>query len=172
MPVKTTRRCWIPMFTIGKLVAGGGSSVIEVVTSTLRVLLTVTPRWVSGWWQHHSFVRVFQYHLLLDSYPAGGRCFGRSTSGLSLHRFLSFSWWSDGCCCRGRLIVKYISTAPPTTAHSSHSSNSTTENPQFSLPSIFPTIDMFSVWTAAEMELLVRLDSSLDPPASKNILHR
>ena len=29
MPVKTARRCWIPMHTIGKLVAGGGSSVIR-----------------------------------------------------------------------------------------------------------------------------------------------
>jgi len=32
MPVKTARRCWIPMRTIGKLVAGGGSSVIQEVT--------------------------------------------------------------------------------------------------------------------------------------------
>ena len=32
MPVKTARRCWIPMHTIGKLVAGGGSSVIAPVT--------------------------------------------------------------------------------------------------------------------------------------------
>ena len=32
MPVKTARHCWIPMHTIGKLVAGGGSRVIQEVT--------------------------------------------------------------------------------------------------------------------------------------------
>ena len=51
MPVKTARRCWIPMHTIGKLVAGGSSSVIQEVTPppslnpsfNLSIFLTNSP---------------------------------------------------------------------------------------------------------------------------------